>query len=108
MEIEGARKNCDVTRWGQFTDIKDIKEEEKKRRLRASRCTLRSGLIYFYHRVRTDRGTEVYQGAHHRATSGESGDRVRKTNERSVLICVLYFRPCRAPAIGLSGVTTRK
>ena len=27
IEIEGARKNCDVTRWGQFTDIKDIKEE---------------------------------------------------------------------------------
>jgi hypothetical protein len=22
VEIEGARKNCDVTRWGQFTDIK--------------------------------------------------------------------------------------
>ena len=27
MEIEGAPKNCDVTRWGQFTDIKDIKKE---------------------------------------------------------------------------------
>ena len=27
MEIEGARKDCDITRWGQFTDIKDIKEE---------------------------------------------------------------------------------
>jgi hypothetical protein len=26
LEIEGARKNCDVARWGQFTDIKDIKE----------------------------------------------------------------------------------
>jgi hypothetical protein len=24
-EIEG--KNCDVTRWGQFTDVKDIKKE---------------------------------------------------------------------------------
>jgi hypothetical protein len=24
VEIEGARKNCDVTRRGQFTDIKDI------------------------------------------------------------------------------------
>jgi hypothetical protein len=23
VEIEGARKNCDVTRWGQFTDIKE-------------------------------------------------------------------------------------
>jgi hypothetical protein len=27
VEIEGARKDCDVTRWDQFTDIKDIKEE---------------------------------------------------------------------------------
>jgi hypothetical protein len=27
VEIEGARKDCDITRWGQFTDIKDIKEE---------------------------------------------------------------------------------
>jgi hypothetical protein len=26
VEIEGAR-NCDLSRWGQFTDIKDIKEE---------------------------------------------------------------------------------
>ena len=26
-EIEGPPKNCDVTRWGQFTDIKDIKKE---------------------------------------------------------------------------------
>ena len=26
-EIEGPAKNSDVTRWGQFTDIKDIKEE---------------------------------------------------------------------------------
>jgi hypothetical protein len=31
VEIEGVRKNCDVTRWGQFTDIKDIKEEMLKR-----------------------------------------------------------------------------
>ena len=31
MEIEGARKNCDVTRWGQFTYIKDIKGEMLKR-----------------------------------------------------------------------------
>ena len=31
MEIEGARKNCDITRWGQFTDIKDIKGEMLKR-----------------------------------------------------------------------------
>ena len=27
VEFEGARKYCDITRWGQFTDIKDIKEE---------------------------------------------------------------------------------
>ena len=27
VEIEGPAKNCDVTRWGQFTDIKDIKKE---------------------------------------------------------------------------------
>ena len=31
VEFEGARKNCDVTRWGQFTDIKDIKGEMLKR-----------------------------------------------------------------------------
>jgi hypothetical protein len=27
VEIEGPPKNFDVTRWGQFTDIKDIKKE---------------------------------------------------------------------------------
>jgi hypothetical protein len=27
VEFEGARKDCDITRWGQFADIKDIKEE---------------------------------------------------------------------------------
>jgi hypothetical protein len=27
VEIEGPAKNCDVTHWGQFTDIKDIKKE---------------------------------------------------------------------------------
>jgi len=27
VEFEGARKECDITHWGQFTDIKDIKEE---------------------------------------------------------------------------------
>ena len=27
VEFEGACKECDITRWGQFTDIKDIKEE---------------------------------------------------------------------------------
>ena len=31
VEIEGAPKNCDVTRWGRFTDIKDIKREILKR-----------------------------------------------------------------------------
>ena len=31
MEIEGVPKNCDATRWGQFTDIKDIKKEMFKR-----------------------------------------------------------------------------
>src|SRR4030088_3301949 len=31
LEIEGTRKNCDVARWGQFTDIKDIKEEMLRR-----------------------------------------------------------------------------
>src|ERR1700752_5460786 len=31
VEIEGAAKNCDVTRWGRFTDIKDIKGEMLKR-----------------------------------------------------------------------------
>ena len=27
VEFEGARKDYDITRWGHFTDIKDIKEE---------------------------------------------------------------------------------
>ena len=27
LEIEGSGKNCDPTRWSQFTDIKDIKKE---------------------------------------------------------------------------------
>ena len=27
VEIEGRSKNSDVTRWSQFTDIKDIKKE---------------------------------------------------------------------------------
>jgi hypothetical protein len=31
VEIEGAGKNSDITRWGQFTDIKDIKKEMLKR-----------------------------------------------------------------------------
>lgn len=30
-EIEGSDKGHDVTRWSQFTDIKDIKEEMLKR-----------------------------------------------------------------------------
>ena len=31
VEIEGASKTCDVTRWGQFTDIKYFKKEMFKR-----------------------------------------------------------------------------
>ena len=31
VEIEGAGKNSDITRWGQFTDIKDIKKEMLER-----------------------------------------------------------------------------
>jgi len=31
LEFEGAGKNCDVTRWDLFTDIKDIKKEMLKR-----------------------------------------------------------------------------
>jgi hypothetical protein len=31
VEIEGPPKNSDVSRWGQFTDIKDIKKEMLKR-----------------------------------------------------------------------------
>ena len=31
LEFEGTPKNCDVSRWSQFTDIKDIKEEMLKR-----------------------------------------------------------------------------
>ena len=31
LEFEGARKNCDVTRWDRFTDMKDIKKEMLKR-----------------------------------------------------------------------------
>ena len=31
VEIEGAPQNCDVTRWGRFTDIKDIKREMLRR-----------------------------------------------------------------------------
>jgi hypothetical protein len=31
VEIEGTPKNCDVARWGQFTDVKDIKKEMFKR-----------------------------------------------------------------------------
>jgi len=27
VDIEGPPKNSDVTRWGQFTDIRDIKKE---------------------------------------------------------------------------------
>ena len=31
VEIEGEPKSCDVTRWCQFTDNKDIKKEMFKR-----------------------------------------------------------------------------
>jgi len=31
VEIEGPAKNCDVTRWGQFTDIRGIKKEMLRR-----------------------------------------------------------------------------
>ena len=31
VEIEGPPKNCDVTRWGQFTDIKGIEKEKFQR-----------------------------------------------------------------------------
>ena len=34
LEIEGPPKNCDLTRWSQFTDIKGI-EKEMFRRLEA-------------------------------------------------------------------------
>ena len=27
IEIEGTPQNCDLTRWGRFTDIKGIKKE---------------------------------------------------------------------------------
>jgi hypothetical protein len=30
-EIEGSPKNSDITHWGQFADIKDIKNEMLKR-----------------------------------------------------------------------------
>jgi hypothetical protein len=30
VEIERLPKNCDVTRWGRFTDVKDIKKEMLK------------------------------------------------------------------------------
>jgi len=31
IEIEGPLKSCDVTRWAQFADIKDIKKEMLQR-----------------------------------------------------------------------------
>jgi hypothetical protein len=31
VEIEGPPQNCDLTRWGQFTDIKTIKKEMLQR-----------------------------------------------------------------------------
>ena len=31
VEIEGPPQNCDLTRWGQFTDIRDIQKEMLQR-----------------------------------------------------------------------------
>ena len=31
VEIEGPPTNCDLTRWSQFTDIRDIKKEMLQR-----------------------------------------------------------------------------
>jgi hypothetical protein len=31
VEIEGSPKNADLTRWGQFTDIKGVKKEMLRR-----------------------------------------------------------------------------
>jgi hypothetical protein len=31
VEIEGSPKNCDVTRWGLFTDVKGIQKEMLER-----------------------------------------------------------------------------
>ena len=31
IEIEGPPQNCDLTRWGQFTDIRDIQKEMLQR-----------------------------------------------------------------------------
>jgi hypothetical protein len=31
LEFDGARENCDVTRWDRFADIKDIKKEMLER-----------------------------------------------------------------------------
>jgi hypothetical protein len=31
VEIEGPSKNSDVTRWGQFTDVKGVKKEMLRR-----------------------------------------------------------------------------
>ena len=43
--------------------------------------------VYFYHRVRFDRGTGVYQGAHHRATSGESREVDTETTKETSFRC---------------------
>jgi hypothetical protein len=51
LEFEGARKNCDVTRWDRFTDIKDIKKEMLKRLEAISR----SGLIRPLNETRANR-----------------------------------------------------
>ena len=51
VEFEGARKDCDITRWGQFTDIK---KTLKMRCLRVSRRTSRSGLIREFNETRAE------------------------------------------------------
>ena len=53
VEIEGAPKNCDVTRWGQFTDIKDIKEEMLKRLEGISRSGLTHELNERHSKIRS-------------------------------------------------------
>ena len=42
---------------------------------------------YFYHRVRFDRGTGVYQGAHHRATSVDSREVHTETTKETSFRC---------------------
>ena len=42
VEIEGPPQNCDLTRWSQFTDIRDIKKEIFRRlELKFENCSIR-------------------------------------------------------------------